>query len=92
MQQRLGRDATDIETDAAQRRPTFHQRHVHTQIGSAKGRGIAAHSGPEHRQFRLDIDPPAEFAGQRSHYTVGFRPDRRFSSCWRIQRRRGILR
>ena len=92
MQQRLGRDATDIETNAPQRRPTFHQRHVQTQIGSAKGRGIASYSGPEHRQFRLDIDPPAEFAGRLSRCDLGFRRGRWFSNCWRIYRRRGILR
>ena len=48
MQQRFRRNASDVETYAAERRPTLDQRHFHAEIGRTKRGGVAARTGTEH--------------------------------------------
>src|SRR5690606_28867087 len=48
MQKRLRRNAADVQTDAAERRPALDQRDVESEIGGAEGRGVAARSRAEH--------------------------------------------
>ncbi len=47
MQQRLGRNAADVEANAAQHRPAFHQRDLEAEIGGAERGGVAAGTGTE---------------------------------------------
>ena len=49
VQQRLGRNAADVEADAAQRGITFHQHHLHAEVGGAECGGVAAGTGAEHQ-------------------------------------------
>ena len=48
VQQRLGRNAADVEADAAQHRPAFDQRDLEAEIGGAERGGIAAGTCAEH--------------------------------------------
>ena len=55
MQQRLGRDAADVQAHAAQAGVLFDQHHLLAQVGSAEGGGVAAGAGAEHDDFGVDI-------------------------------------
>jgi hypothetical protein len=55
-QQRFRRNATDIQTHAAQRRIFLDQHRIHAQIGSAEGSGITARTATEYHHVALDID------------------------------------
>jgi hypothetical protein len=46
VQQRLGRDAADIETDAAEGRIALDQDHAQAEVGGAEGGGVAAGPAP----------------------------------------------
>ena len=59
MQQRLGRDAADVEADAAERRSRVDQNDVLPEIGGAEGGGIAAGTGAENQNIGLEIGLPA---------------------------------
>ena len=48
LQQRLGRDAADVEAGAAERRPLLHAAHLHAELGGADGADIAARAGADH--------------------------------------------
>ena len=52
---RLGRDAADIEADAAEHRPAFDQHDLGAEIGGAEGGAVAAGSGAEHQHFGVQI-------------------------------------
>ena len=53
MQQRLGRNAADVQADAAERRPAIDQHHLQPEVRGAKRRGIAAGARAQHQQLRL---------------------------------------
>ena len=55
VQQRLRRDAADIEADAAELRITLDQYRVETEIGGAERGGVAAGTGADHEQAAGDI-------------------------------------
>ena len=55
VQQRLGRDAADIEADAAERRPAIDQHDLLAEIGGAEGGGVAARPGAEHQHLGSDV-------------------------------------
>ena len=48
LQQRLGRDAADVEAGAAQRRVLLDDRHLQAELGGADRRHIAAGAGADH--------------------------------------------
>jgi hypothetical protein len=58
MQQRLRRDAADVQADAAERGPAFDQRDLHAEVGGTERGGIAAGAGTQHQQFCFEIDRP----------------------------------
>ena len=51
LQQRLGRDAADIEAGAAEGRALLDHRHLHAELGGADRRHIAARSGADHDEI-----------------------------------------
>ena len=70
VQQRLGRDAADVEADPAQRAAAVHQDDLFAQVGGPEGGGVAAGTGAEHQDLgvlvaalagrhRLAARPPA---------------------------------
>ena len=63
MQQRLGRDAADVETDAAERRARVDQNDVLSEIGGAEGGGIAAGTGAQNKDIGLEIGLSARVGG-----------------------------
>ncbi len=71
VQQRLRRDAADVEADAAERRPALDQRDVHSEIGGAKSGRIAAGSRSDHNEIGFD-----GFAHARSLMELPRRDDR----------------
>ena len=69
MQQRLGGNAADIETYAAQTGRTLDERHLHAEVGSAEGRRVPARARPQYEKLR------ATRAGFRSiHGTASVKP------------------
>ena len=48
VQQRLGRNAADVEANAAQHGPAFDQRDLEAEVGSAERGGVAAGTGAQH--------------------------------------------
>src|SRR5690606_33843350 len=57
VQQRLRRDAPDVETHAAERRPTLDQRDVEPEIGGTESRRVTARAGAEHGEPRAGASP-----------------------------------
>ena len=55
VQQGLGRDAADVQADAAERGPALHQHHLLAEIGGAEGRRVAAGAGAEHQHLRVVV-------------------------------------
>ena len=55
MQQRLRRDAADIQAHAAQRGVLLDQHHLLAEIGGAERGGVAAGAGAEHHHFGVDV-------------------------------------
>ena len=55
MQQRLGRDAADVETDAAERRSRVDQNDVLPEISGAESGGVAAGTGAQNQNIGLEI-------------------------------------
>ena len=53
MQQRLGRDAADVQAHAAQRRPALDQRDRKAQVRGAKRRRVTARAGAEHDEVEI---------------------------------------
>ena len=55
VQQRLGRDAADIEADAAKHLPALDQDGIEAEIRCSERRRIAARTGPENDDIACDI-------------------------------------
>ena len=53
VQQRLRRNAADVEADAAELRPALDQRDFQAEIGGAERGGVAAGAGAEHDDFEI---------------------------------------
>ena len=64
LQQRLGRDAADIEAGAAEGRALLDHGHLHAELGGADRRHIAARSGADHDEIEgfvcHDATPPLQ--------------------------------
>ena len=71
MQQRLGRDAADVETHAAERRSRVDQNDVLPQIGGAEGGGVAAGTGAQNQDIGLEIGLPAGISRRLWRRTSG---------------------
>ena len=65
VQQRLRRDAADVQADPAQRCITLDEDHLQTQIGATERGRIAAWAGAEHEQVAVLIDLAAIVCGGR---------------------------
>ena len=55
VEQRLGRNAADVQAHAAEIRGRFDQHDLAAQVGGAEGRGVAARSGAQDQDFGVDI-------------------------------------
>ena len=55
VQQRLRRDAADVEADAAEHRPALDQHHLLAEVGGAKRGRVAAGPGAEHEHLGVVI-------------------------------------
>ena len=55
VQQRLGRNASDVEADSAKGRPAFDQNDIKTKIRRAKRGRVAARSGTENRNLAAQV-------------------------------------
>ena len=55
VQQRLGRDAADVQADPAERRIALDQHHLLAEIGGAERRGVAARPRAQHQHLGLDV-------------------------------------
>ncbi len=56
MQQRLGRYASDVEANAAERRPPVDQDDALAEIRGAEGGGVAARSGAQDEDVAFEVD------------------------------------
>ena len=97
VQQRLGRNAADVEAHAAECLPALDQRDLEPEIRGAKGRGVTAGPRAQHQQLRaarslvLHRCRPGRDRGcghgARRGYCRGFR--RRHRRRWRRRHSRG---
>ena len=55
VEQRLRRDAADVQTYPAERSVTLDDDRLQTEVGAAEGRRVAARTGTENEHFALDI-------------------------------------
>ena len=58
VQQRLRRDAADVQADAAERRIAFDDHRLQAEVGRAESRRVAARAGAEHQHFAVDVGLP----------------------------------
>ena len=85
VQQRLRRNAADVQADAAERVKALDQHRVHPEVRRAKCRRITARTRAEHEHFAFDVGA----AGVCSRRCRRARAARR--RCrWRGGRRRGV--
>ena len=73
VQQRLRRNAADIQADTAERRPALDQRYLHAEIGGTEGCGIAARAGTEHDDVEVVSGRPLETRARDSGFGRGWR-------------------
>ena len=66
VQQRLRRNAADVQAHAAERRVALDQHGLHAEVGRAEGGRVAAGAGAEHQHLALDVGRAAERCGDRS--------------------------
>ena len=55
VQQRLRRNAADVEAYAAERRVALDQHRLHAEVGGAKRGAVAAGAGAQHEHLALDV-------------------------------------
>ena len=55
VQQRLRRNAADVEAHAAERRVALDEHRLHAEIGGAERGGVAAGAGAEHEHLAFDV-------------------------------------
>jgi hypothetical protein len=66
VQQGLGRNAADVEADAAEGGVALDDDRLHAEVGRAEGGGIAAGAGAEDEHVALDVGTAGVAAGDRS--------------------------
>ncbi len=71
VQQRLGRNAADVEADAAERRVALDDHRFHAEVGGAEGGGVAAGAGAENEHLALHVGRTAMPGGGRRRYRRG---------------------
>ena len=71
MQQRLGRDAADVEAYAAECRARVDQDDVLPQIGSTEGGGVAAGTRPQNQDIGLEISLAPRVRRRLRRWTCG---------------------
>jgi hypothetical protein len=57
VQQRLGRDAADVEADPAQGRAAVDEHHAAAEVGRAERGAVAARAGAEHEHLGVQLAP-----------------------------------
>jgi hypothetical protein len=77
VQQRLGRDAADVEAHAAQGRIALDQHGVQAQVRGAEGGGVAAGAGADHHHAALDVGRAAAVQRRPGRGRLGRRAVRR---------------
>ena len=55
MQQRLGRNAADVQAHAAEAGVFFDQHHLLAQVGRTERGGVAAGAGAQHQHFGVEV-------------------------------------
>ena len=65
MQQRLGRNAADVQAHAAQRRPAIHQCHLESKIGGTECGRVAPGTRTQHQQLHLAVGGGVRLGGRR---------------------------
>ena len=55
VQQRLRRDAADVQADAAEVGVALDQHHLLAEVGGAEGGGVAARPGAEHHDLGVEV-------------------------------------
>ena len=70
VQQRLGRNAADVEADAAEGGVALDDDRLHAEVGRAEGSGIAAGTGAEDEHLALDVGTAGMAAGHRARRPV----------------------
>ncbi len=85
VQQRLRRDAADVEADAAERRVALDEHDAATEIGGAKGSGVAARPGAEHDDVGAQVRHQSRMR-RRSASSAARRPVKRAPSAPSITR------
>ena len=83
MQQRLRRNAADVEADAAEGRVALDQHCVHTEVGTAERGRVAAGTGAEHDDLAFDVGLAAGCARSFRRFILHLSPRER------SRRRRG---
>ena len=82
VQQGLGRNAADIEADAAERRVTFHQHGLESQVRGPERAAVAARSRADDEHLALDVHCAAvSVGGRRRGRCLGWR---RAGTRWRF--------
>ena len=65
VQQRLGRNAADVEADAAERRVALDDDRLHAEVGGAEGGRVAAGAGAEDEHFAFEVGTAGMAGGHR---------------------------
>ena len=74
VQQRLRRDAADVEADAAEPLVALDQHGLEPEVGGAERGGVAAGAGAEHDHVGLDVDVALVLRGRRRRLRLGAAP------------------
>ena len=78
VQQRLRRNAADVEAHPAERRVALDEHRLHAEVGRAERRAVAAGAGTQHQHLALDVGLAGVGAGRRCRHRCG-----RWSRRWR---------
>ena len=72
VQQRLRRNAADVQADAAERRVALDQHHLLAEVGRAERRGVATRPRAEHHDLGVDVAAGRRRPRSRSAAGAGF--------------------
>ena len=82
VQQRLGRNAADVEANAAEGGVALNDDRLHAEVGRTEGSGIAAGASAEDEHFALDVGTAGMATGNRSgHWSRSRCGGRGFRFC-----------
>ncbi len=86
MQQRLGRDAADVEADAAKRGKALHEHRGHAEIGGAERGRVTAGAGAQNEHVTFEVG----CTGMARSHRHGRRRSAGCTRCGRCGRRGGM--